>query len=418
MLARVRRLAPDLRPLRTSRDFRLLWIGQAVSLLGSMVTYVALPFQVYKLTGSSFDVGLLGGAELVPLLLVALVGGALADASDRRRVALAAEVALMVVSALLALNASLTHPHVWALYGLAAVASACTGLGRPSLGAMIPRLVAPDEVTAAAALQGMYGSIGLVGGPALGGVLLATIGLGGTYLFDVATFLVSLVALRAMSSMPPAEDASPAGLSSVFDGLRFLKGKPVLQGTYLLDFNAMIFGMPKALFPALAITRFGGGPRVVGLLYGAPALGSLAVTVTSGWAGHVRRHGLGVSVGVAMWGAAIVVFGLTRSLPMALAMLAVAGAGDMISGLFRMTIWNQVIPDDYRGRLEGIAWANVSGGPLLGDVEAGAVAAWRGPQFSVVSGGLACLAGVALFTILRPTFVRYRSTVAPAGDDA
>lgn len=406
------RLTPDLEPLR-SREFRLLWSGQAVSYFGSMITFVALPYQVYRLTGSSFAVGMLGACELAPLIALALLGGALADAFDRRRVFIVSQVALMATSLLLAANAALTHPYVWALFALASISAAMNGLGRPSLTAMIPRLIEPSQVPAAVSLTSLSGTLGFVGGAAAGGLLVGAIGLSATYAVDVGTFAASLLTLAMMSAIPAPEDAARVGLRSIVEGLRFLRGRPVLQGTYIIDFIAMIFGMPKALFPALAAHRFGGGPRVVGLLFAAPALGAFLATATSGWTGRVHRHGLAITLGVAAWGAAIIVFGLTSSLPLALLMLGVAGAGDMISGVFRMIVWTQTIPDNFRGRLAGIEWANVASGPLLGDVEAGVVASWRGPQFSVVSGGVACLVGVALMVACLPAFVAYD---APALD--
>ena len=266
VLARVRGLAPDVGPLRSSRDFRLLCMGEGGSFFGSMVTYVAVPYQVYRLTHSSLDVGLLGVAELVPLVVVALLGGALADAVDRRKVAFGAELGLMAISALLALNALVPRPQLWALYVLAGLASGCSGLGRPSLGAMIPRIVEPAQMAAAVSLQALIGTAGLIAGPALGGLLLGTVGLAGAYLFDTVTFLASLTALRLMAEMPPPEDAASVSIAGVLDGIRYLKGRPVLQGTYIIDTIAMVFGMPKALFPALALTRFAGGPGVLGLL--------------------------------------------------------------------------------------------------------------------------------------------------------
>jgi MFS family permease len=406
---RLRSLAIDVTPLRTSRQFRLLWSGQALSFLGSMLSYVAVPYQVFTITRSSLAVGLLGLSTFVPLLAVGLVGGALADRFDRRRLFFLAETGHAAVAVLLAVNAFLPHPQLWALYVLSATSGALLGFGRPSLDAMLPRLVEPEQVPAAATLTGLYGSLGLVLGQLAGGVLVATVGLGTTYAIDAATFAASLITLRRMDAMPPDPDASDVSWTSIRDGLRYARRNKVVLGTYLLDTNAMIFGFPRAVLPALATGRFGGGAATLGMLYAAPTAGAFLVTATSGWTGAVRRHGLAIAIAVGVWGASIVAFGLSRTLALALLCLAVAGGADMVSGVFRMTIWAQVVPDRYRGRLAGVTLINVTSGEMLGDLEGGAVAAWRGPGFSVVSGGVACLAGLAALVALLPEFVRYRA---------
>jgi predicted MFS family arabinose efflux permease len=402
-----KRLAVDIRPLRTSRDFRLLWSGYAISFLGSQLSYVAVPYQVFRLTHSSLKVGLIGLAILVPLLITSFLGGALADAFDRRTLFALSESAHTVVALGLVVNALLPHPHLWALYVLSALTGAISGIGRPSYDSLIPRIVTIEEIPAASALLALIQSLGLILGPALAGVLIAAVGLSSTYLVDALTFAASLGALALMRAAPPPEDAARPSLRSVLDGLRFLGTQPVIQGTYIVDFVAMLFGMPSALFPALAAGRFGGGPQVLGLLYAAPFAGTLLVTVTSGWTSHVRRQGRAVVFGALGWGLAITAFGLTHQLASALFFLALAGAGDMVSGLFRMNIWNSAIPDAYRGRLAGLELANVNSGPLLGDFEAGAVASWRGLGFAIVSGGLACVAAVLLTAALLPRFLSY-----------
>jgi MFS family permease len=397
----------DVRPLRSSREFRLLWIGQSVSFIGSQVAAVALPFQVFKLTHSSLAVGLIGATELAPMLILSLVGGALADARDRRRMVLTAEVGLMVVSLLLMANALLKHPMVWPLYALAAVGSSLVALSRPSLTAMLPRLVSKDELSGAIALETVTGGAAMIAGPALAGLLIASVGMATTYGVDAASFVASLVCLALMKAVPPPADAPAPGLRSIIDGLRYVRGKPVLQGTYLLDYAAMVFGMPRALFPALALGRFAGGPREVGLLYAAPAVGAFLLSATSGWTGRVRRHGLAITIAVITWGTATAAFGLSHDLWLALLLLAVAGGADLVSGLFRMQVWNETIPDAFRGRLAGVEWANVASGPLLGDVESGLVASWRGPGFSVVSGGVACVVTAVVMLAFLPGFVTY-----------
>ena len=408
--ALVRALAFDLTPLGASRDFRFLYVGQAVSFLGTMVTYVAVPFQMYALTHSTLAVGLLGAAELVPLLATALLGGALADAHDRRRMVLVAETGLSVYCLLLTLNALAPHPSVAAVYLLAATMAGIGGLRRPALEAMTPRLVSRDLMPAAAALQGFRGSFGMIAGPALGGVLIASAGLAGAYIFDLLTFLVSLVALAYLGNVPPPEGADPPSVAGIKEGIAYALGRPLLLGTYLVDINAMVFGMPLALFPAIA-ERYGGG-RVIGFLYAAPAVGGLLATLSSGWTRRVTRHGLAVAVAASVWGAGIVGFGLADSLWWSLGWLVVAGGADMVSGLFRMTIWNQTIPDRLRGRLAGIEQISYLSGPLLGHLEAGLVATLFSIRTSIVSGGALAIAGSVVLAWRLPQFVRYRAQVS------
>ena len=399
-----RALLLDPRPLR-HRDFRLLFIGQAASFLGSMVTYVALPYQVYTLTHSSLRVGLLGLVEFGAVMAAALAGGALADGVDRRLLVRATELALATCSAGLLVNASLPHPALWVLYAAAGVMTVFDSLQRPSLDALLPRLVPTAELVPAAALNSLRGTAGMLAGPALGGVLIAVAGLPWTYGFDVVTFGISLVALQAMRAVPPPRDAARPGLRSVAEGLRYARSRPELMGTYLVDMNAMFFGMPNALFPALAVGF--GGPGVLGLLYAAPAAGSLLATVTSGWTRRIRRHGAAVLWAAGLWGVAVVGLGLARPLWLALLFLAAAGAADMVSGLFRSAIWNTTIPDHLRGRLAGIELISYSSGPTLGNVEAGAVASFTTPRFSVTFGGLACVAGTLVLAAALPAFRRY-----------
>jgi MFS family permease len=408
----------DLGPLRRHRDFRLLWAGQGVSFLGSMVTYVAIPYQAYALTHSSLVVGLLGLAELAPLLVAALAGGALADALDRRLMVRLTEGGLAACSGILVANALLARPQVWALFVVSAAMAALDGLQRPSLDALAPRLVERHELVPAGALNSFRMTVGMVAGPALGGVLIATVGLAWTYAFDVASFGASLVALAMMRAVPPPPEAEPPSLRRVLEGWRYARGRPELIGTYVVDMVAMFFGMPQALFPAVAAEL--GGPGVLGVLYAAPAAGALLATGTSGWAGRVRRHGAAVCLGAAAWGAGVVVFGLAGGLPLAVAGLCVAGAADMLSGLFRSAIWNQTIPDHLRGRLAGIEQVSYSTGPLLGNVESGVAASLAGVTGAVVSGGVLCIVGVAVAVGFLPDFWRYRAdedavVVEPAG---
>jgi MFS family permease len=407
-------IAVDAGLLRRRRDFGLLVLGQTVSDAGSMATFVAVPFQVFELTGSSLAVGLLGVAEFVPVIVLALVGGALADAFDRRRLVQIAEGGAAVVAGLLLLNASLPHPQLWALYVCSALLAAFTALRRPPLDALIPRLVERDELKAAAAIQFGFHNLASISGPALGGVLIAAAGLGVTYGVDLASFAFSLVVLTMMRTAPPPADAPAPSLRSIRDGVRYAASRQELIGTYLVDMNAMFFGMPMALFPAIA-KRYGGA-EVLGLLYAAPSAGSIVITLTSGWTKRVHRHGRAVAYGAAAWGVAIVAFGFADALWLALVCLAVAGGMDAISGIFRSTIWNETIPDHLRGRLAGVEMISWSSGPLLGDAEAGVLAALAGVRASVVAGGAACVAGTAALVLMLPRFWRYDSRARPAGE--
>lgn len=415
---RLRDAAIDLSPLRRSRDFRLLFIGQSVSFTGSMVTYVALPFQLYGLTHSSLQVGLLGLAELAPLLVTALVGGAVADAFDRRRTVLLTEIAMVGLTGCLLVNASLSHPRTWPLFVLSALFAAVDGIQRPSLDALLPRVVDRADLPSAIALASLRMNVGLVAGPPLGGVLIAAGGLPLAYGVDVASFAASLVTLVAMRATPPPPEAARPSLQSIVAGWRYARSRPELLGTYLVDINAMLFGMPNALLPAIA-SRYGGA-AALGVLYAAPSFGSLTATLTSGWTRRVTRHGLGVTLAAAMWGFAIIGFGFAPSLWLAVLLLGVAGGADSISGLFRARIWSETIPDELRGRLAGIEMLSYSIGPLLGNVEAGGVAAMTSVRVSVVSGGVLCVVGTALLAVSLKNFLTYdaRRFAASRGADA
>ena len=394
----------DLRPLRR-RDYRLLYAAQFVSFLGTMLTYVALPYHVYRLTHSSLAVGLLGLAELLPLLVTAFVGGALADALDRRRLVMATDVALAAGSGALALIALSEQPPLWTLYAVAAFMSAVNGLQRPSLDALAPRLVDRDEIPAVAALSSFRGSVGMIAGPALGGLLIAGAGLAVTYAADLVSYALALACFALIRSVPPPEGAERPSLAAVAEGFRYARSRQELIGTYVVDFVAMVFGMPLALFPALSETL--GGPDVLGLLYAAPAMGALVASLTGRWTPRVHRHGLAVMLAATVWGLAIIAFGFCRTLVPSLLFLALAGGADAVSAIFRSTLWNQTIPDALRGRLAGIEMVSYMSGPLLGHVEAGAAAALFGVRASVISGGVLCVAGVLVCGALLPLFVRY-----------
>ncbi|TMB90067.1 MAG: MFS transporter [Chloroflexi bacterium] len=395
----------DIGPLRRHREFRLLFIGRLVSTFGNMITFVAVPYQVYQLTHSVFVVGMLGLAELAALIGFAMLGGALADAADRRKMVLLSEAGLMAGSILLAGNSLLTHPLVWLIFVIAALQGALDALQRPSLDALLPRLVDRDELAAAGALGTFRGTIGMIAGPALAGVLVAAAGLPITYLVDIGTFVVGLACLLLMRAVPPPVDAARPSIRRVVEGIRYARSRPELIGTYVVDTVAMLFGMPMALFPAIAQGL--GGPKVLGLLYAAPAVGSFLFAATSGWTGRVHRHGMGVIVAATLWGVAIIFFGLVPGLVPALTFLALAGAADAMSGVFRQVIWNQTIPDSIRGRLAAIELLSYSGGPTLGNFEAGVVASLFSVRTSVVSGGVLCVIGCVLCAVALPAFRRY-----------
>jgi MFS family permease len=396
----------DLSPLRRHRDFRLVFIGQLVSALGTFLTYVALPVQIYGLTKSSAAVGLLGTAQFVPLAFTALWGGAVADAIDRRRLLLWCETLLLCGSLALCVNSLQPHPSVGLLFVVAALMSAVNGFHTPSLESLTPRLVARDDLPAVSALTSLRGTSAAIAGPALAGVSIAVLGLPFTFGMDVATYAISLIALSAIRSMPPADDAPPAGLASILGGLKYASSRPELIGTYVVDIVAMTFAMPMAVFPALASQW--GGSYAVGYLYSALSVGGLCVTLFSGWTRHVQRRGAAVVLAATAWGMAIIALGFAKSLPLAVACLVLAGAADMVSGLFRMTLWNETIPSHLRGRMAGIEQLSYMTGPLLGNARAGLMAERFGLARSIVWGGLICVGGVLACVPLLPAFWRYR----------
>jgi MFS family permease len=396
----------DTTPLRVSPDFRRLWTGQAISVIGSMITTAALPYQVFHLTGSSLQVGLLGLAQLGPLLVFALIGGALADSIDKRRLLLAATVISAGCSVVLAVNASLDHPQVWLLYVVGAVASASLALTFPVMRSLLPLLLDDALRPAAFALQSTYGSLGMMAGPAVAGVLIAGLGLTSAYVVDIGTYAVALVAFSRIAPAPPMAGAARASRDSVVIGVRFLLGHSVVVSTFGIDLLAMVFGMPRALFPALA-ERLGGGPTLYGLLLSSVAAGAFLASLTSGWTARVRRQGRAVLVCVTVWGFTIAIAGLSHQTLVVLAMFACAGAADMISGVYRSTIAAELTPDDLRGRVSGVELAVYAGGPVLGDVEAGVVGGLAGIPFAIVSGGVACMVGAALFATKVRSFATY-----------
>ncbi len=390
------RFLADITPLRRHKQFRRLWSGQLVSGVGSQLTIVAVSYQAYRLSHSTLVVGLIGLGQLVPLLAGAIWGGALADAVDRRTVLIITQLAMAAASAGLVINAATPHPAVWPLFVCTAAAAGFQGVDWPARRAALPMLVPPEDMTNAIALQTMIQQLALVAGPALAGLAISQIGLSAVFGIDVATFGVALVVALLLPSLVPHGGGTKLGLKSMADGFRHLKGQRLLASTYLIDLNAMIFGMPRAVFPALGTELFGGGAGVVGLLYAAPGAGALLGSFVTGWCSRVRRQGRAIAACVVLWGGSIALVGVIPVLWIGLALLALAGAADVISAVFRQAVQQRTVPDHLQGRLSGTFFAVVAGGPRLGDAETGLAAELGGAQFAVWSGGLACVAGVAV----------------------
>jgi MFS family permease len=418
IVARLRSLlaavALDLGLLRRRSQLRLLMGAVSVSLMGSMVTFVALPLQVYNLTRSTFAVGLLGLAELVPILALALIAGALADTVDRRKLLLVADFVATGASAGLVANASLTHPRVWVLFAGALFLAGCDAVRRPPQDALIPTLVGREELKAAAAIEFVAFNVAQIAGPALGGVLIALAGYRSTYVVDAACFMVSFALITRLR--PPAtakgaaspqrgESARLLDLGAILEGARYARSRPELVGTYVVDIAAMLLAIPFAVLPAIAAGH--GGASTAGLLFAAPAIGSLLAALTSGWTRHVRRHGRAVVIAAIGWGLGVALFGLAGSVALGVICLALAGGADSISGIFRATIWNETIPAHLRGRLAGIEMLSWSSGPTLGNARAGLTASLFGVRQSVVAGGLACVGACAALATAIPGFWHY-----------
>jgi MFS family permease len=355
---------------------------------------------------------MLGVAQLGPLLVFSLVGGAMADSFDKRRLLLGVTAVAMTTSIGLALNASLDHPQLWLLYVLGALASSTFAVSFPVLRSLLPLLLDDELRPAAFALQSTYGSFGMMAGPAVAGILIGVVGLTSAYVTDVATYAIALAVFAGIAPSPPVAGAVAASRSSIAEGLRFLKGKPVIMSIFGIDLLAMIFGMPRALFPALA-ARLGGGAQLYGLLLSSVAAGAFVASLASGWTTRIRRQGLAVLWAVTAWGVSIAIAGLSHNTALVLLMLACAGGADMISGVYRSTIAAAVTPDEMRGRVSGVEIAVYAGGPVLGDVEAGVVGGLVSVPFAIVSGGLACVAAAGAFAKWVPSFTNY---VKPESD--
>jgi MFS-type transporter involved in bile tolerance (Atg22 family) len=417
-ISSARSLALDTSPLRDSPAFRALWLSQMVSMAGTQMRIVAVAWQVFQITGSNVAVGLIGLVEVVPLVIFSILGGAMADRTDRRRLVARMQGGLMLSSLALAWLAFDADPSLIGIFALTAVSSAFSAVDRPARTAMLPSLVAPEQLSAALALRQVLFQTTQIVGPALGGLLIGAFSeIAFVYLIDALTFVVALVALKWVPSAPPETDENVSHLESIKEGLRFSFKTPLILSIFLIDLVAMIFGMPRAVFPSLAERTFGIGAEGVGLLYAAPSAGALAAALSSGWVGRVRRQGLAVLVAVTGWGLAVTVAGIATvfSLWATLFLLALAGAADVVSAIFRGTMLQQATPDGLRGRVSAVNLMVVTGGPRLGDLEAGLVAGAVGAPASIVIGGLACLMGTVAVGGAFPSLRRQR--VLRASDD-
>jgi MFS family permease len=399
----------DTGPLRRHAGFRRLWTGQLIASLGTQLTVVAVGYQTYRLTGSTAMVGLVSLVQLVPLLAGSLVGGPFVDAWDRRRVMMGTQVLLAVGCAGLAADAMLPHPLLWPLFAGTAWSAAFQGVDWAARRASLRRLVPASDLAGALAIQSAAFQATLVAGPAAAGLLIAHTGFALVYWLNVASFALSFTAVARLPALPPAAGSQPAGLRSLVGGVAYVRSSKPLAGVFLIDLGAMVFGLPRALFPALAATVYGGGAATVGYLNAAPGLGALAGSLLTGHVGRVRRTGRWITFCVVAWGAAITLFGLASWLWAALVMLVIAGAADVVSSVFRMMVVQQTTPDTMQGRVNSLVFAGIQGGPRLGDAEAGAAAALAGPQFAAWSGGLLSAVTAVVTCWLIPQFWRYQN---------
>jgi len=395
----------DLTPLKKYPDFRNLWAAGLISYLGSMITYVAIPFQIKELTNSYLAVGIVGVIELVPLIVFGLYGGVLADSVNRKKMVWATEAGAMLLVALLLANSMLWEPKVWVIYIAAGLFAVVDGLQRPSADAMLPRLVGHHDLPAASALMSLRRQLGLIVGPTMGGIIFSTFSISAGFAIDIATYVVALVFLARVRSMPSSKEAKKPSLAALLDGVKYAFSRQDLLGTYIIDLVAMTLAMPMALYPFWADQL--NAPWALGMFYSAITVGAVLITVTSGWTTRYRFHGRAVILAAIGWGLAIAVAGLSTSLVLVLLFLTIAGAFDMISALFRANMWNQTIPDHFRGRLAGIELLSYSVGPLAGQLRAATIASATSLSFSVTSGGVLCAIVVAFLAFFLPKMWKY-----------
>ena len=370
-----------------------------------MITYVAVPFQIKELTDSYVAVAISGLVEIVPLVIFGLYGGVLADALDRKKLIWVTEALSLLFTGMLLINSMMDSPNLLLIYIVSGLFAATSGLRQPAMQAALPRLVDHEDMTAAAALMSLRWQVGVIVGPAIGGILISTYSVAVGYAADIATFVISIALIAFMKKIPPSHEAEAPSLSALIDGVKYAFSRKDLLGTYLIDLAAMFFAMPTALYPFWADQL--GAPWALGFLYAAVTVGSVVVTLTSGWIKTYRFHGRAIIWAAIGWGAAIAMAGISNSLILVLLFLAIAGGADMISALFRGTIWNQTIPDNLRGRLAGIELLSYSIGPLAGQLRAASMAAATSLSFSVTAGGLICVFMVALLASFLPKLRKY-----------
>lgn len=412
---RIPRVTVDLSALRSSQELRRLTLGNFVSGLGTQAALVALPFQVYTQTRSALLTGLLGAAELGPLIAMALLGGALADRMDRRRLLLIDQIALVLIPLALCVAALMGDPPIPLLYLLGGLLAGVVALQNVTRNSIVPNLVSREDMPAALAVNFGLFQLTMVFGPGLGGLLIAAAGVEGAYAVDAVSCLAMVAALRGMSPQLPqgGVERQPIG-ASIRAGLRFVRGSPALLGSFAIDLSAMTFGMPRALFPVLAVSVYGAGASGTGLLFASVSAGAAVAALTTRWLDSARRLGKITIAAVCIWGLAIAGVGLVGSLWPAAALLAVAGAADSVSAVCRSVINQTVTPDEMRGRMSSVFSLVVTSGPRLGDIEAGVVASVTSPRFSVLSGGIACVVGAGLVVIAFPALARYDKDAAIA----
>ena len=397
--------AIDLAPLKKSRDFSLLWAAGLISYFGSMITYVAVPFQIKELTDSYVAVAISGLVEIVPLVIFGLYGGVLADALDRKKLIWVTEALSLLFTGILLINSLMDSPNLLLIYIVSGLFAAVSGLRQPAMQAALPRLVDHEDMTAAAALMSLRWQVGVIVGPAVGGILISSYSVAVGYAADIVTFIISIALIAFMKKIPPSHEAEAPSLSALIDGVKYAFSRKDLLGTYLIDLAAMFFAMPTALIPFWADQL--GAPWALGLLYAAMTIGSIAITLTSGWTKNVHFYGRAIMWAAIGWGVAIALSGLTNYLWLVLLFLCLAGASDMVSALFRSAMWNQTIPDNLRGRLAGIELLSYSLGPLAGQMRAASMAAVTTLSISVTSGGIICVIVVVLLASFLPDFRKF-----------
>ena len=397
--------AIDISPLRKSRDFSYLWSAGLISYLGSMITYVAVPFQIKELTNSYVAVAVSGLIEIIPLVIFGLYGGVLADALDRKKLIWVTEGLSLLFTGALLVNSLMDEPSLVLIYIVSGLFAATSGLRQPAMQAALPRLVDHEDMPAAAALMSLRWQTGVIIGPTLGGIIISTYSVTVGFAADIATFIISIALIALMKKIPPSHDAEKPSLAGLFEGIKYAFSRKDLLGTYLVDLAAMFFAMPTALIPFWADQLK--APWALGLLYASMTAGSIIVTLTSGWISHVHLYGRAIMWAAIGWGAAIALSGVTNYLWVVLLFLTLAGASDMVSALFRSAMWNQTIPDNFRGRLAGIELLSYSLGPLAGQMRAASMAAVTNLSISVTSGGLICIVTVGLCALLIPEFRKF-----------